>query len=162
MLDCQKLIRTRKLVSHGQIPENFVPEEPNETKDIENESNADYVTWVMVRYVTKTNLPEYSSCEKPTIPSFTATYSVLIHKHCPLTRIGFTPIIPYLATEYDTHAWEISKTSSLKKGLNIIMVRGGGLQNSKGATTFESRRIWKHFSWARMISCWKDTDCMHW
>ena len=103
MLDCQKLIRTRKLVSHGQIPENFVPEEPNETKDIQNESNADYVTWVMVRYVTKTNLPEYSSCEKPNIPSFTATYSVLIHKHCPLTRIGFTPIIPYLATEYDTH-----------------------------------------------------------
>ena len=55
----------------------------------------------MAHYVTKTHLPEYYSCGKSGMPSFTATNSVLIQKHCPLTRIGFTPIIPYPATEYN-------------------------------------------------------------
>ena len=56
----------------------------------------------MARYVTKSHLPEYSS-EKPSIPSFTATNSVLVHKHYPITSIGFTLIIPYPATGYDTN-----------------------------------------------------------
>ena len=102
VLDCQKLIRARKLVSRGQIPENFVPGEPYEAKAIEN-SYFDFVTWIMAPYVTKSHLQEYSSSfEKPSIPSFTATNSVLVHKHYPITSIGFTPIISYPAAEYDT------------------------------------------------------------
>ena len=39
VLDCQKLIRARNLVSRGQIPENYVPGEPYEAKAIESSSN---------------------------------------------------------------------------------------------------------------------------
>ena len=92
--DCQKLIRARKLVSRGQIPENFVPGESYEAKPIESSSNFDFVTWIMVRYLTKSHLPEYSSSEKPSIPPFTATNSLLVQKHYPITSIGFTLIIP--------------------------------------------------------------------
>ena len=87
VLDCQKLIRARKLVSRGQIPENFVPGEPYEAKAVENSSNFDFVTWIMARYVTKSHLTEYSSSEKPSIPSFTATNSVLVHKHYQLQAL---------------------------------------------------------------------------
>ena len=52
--------------------------------------------------MTKSLLPGYSSSEKPSIPLFTATNSVLLHKHYPITIIGFTLIIPYPPTEYDT------------------------------------------------------------
>ena len=102
MLHWQKLIRAGKLGNRGQIPENFLPGEPYKAGDTENSSNLDYATWIMTRYVTKSHLPEYSSCEKPSIPSFTATNSVLDHTQHPLTNIAFTPIIPYPATEYDT------------------------------------------------------------
>ena len=102
MLHCQKLIRAGKLGNRGQIPENFLPGEPYKAGDTENSSNLDYTTWIMTRYVTKSHLPEYSSCEKPSIPSFTATNSILDHTQHPLTNIAFTPIILYPATEYDT------------------------------------------------------------
>ena len=102
MLHCQKLIRAGKLGNRGQIPENFLPGEPYKAGDTKNSSNLDYPTWIMTRYVTKSHLPEYSSCEKPSIPSFTATNSVLDHTQHPLTNIAFTPIIPYPATEYNT------------------------------------------------------------
>lgn len=62
-LDGRKLIRARKLESQGQIAENFLPGKPYKAEDIENTTNLDYATWIMTRYVTKSHLPEYCSCE---------------------------------------------------------------------------------------------------
>ena len=49
-------------------------------------------------------MPILSTCDKPNIPSFIATKSVLLAspKNCSKTRIAFTPIIPYPATDFDT------------------------------------------------------------
>ena len=46
----------------------------------------------------------YTRREKPNIPSFTATKSLLLAKpeRCVKSRIAFTPIIPYPATYFDT------------------------------------------------------------
>ena len=76
----------------------------------------------MARYVAKSHLPEYYSSEKPSIPSFTATYNVLVHKHYSITNIGFTPIIPYPATEDDTINTCIRnfQMSSLKMNLRMV------------------------------------------
>ena len=60
------------------------------------------MTWVIARFATKANVPNYTSCDKASIPSFTATNSLIKYEKYPLTRIAFTPIIPHLATEYDT------------------------------------------------------------
>ena len=64
--------------------------------------NADFMSWVIARFATKNHMTDFSSCENPSIPSFTATNSLLYHKKYPLTHIAFTPIIPHPATEYDT------------------------------------------------------------
>ena len=102
VLACQTLVRVGKFVGRGEIPTNFLPGTPDEKQDIEFLANADFTTWMTARFITKANVPKYSSCEKPCIPSFTATSSLLVNKHHSLTRIGFTPIIPYPATEFDT------------------------------------------------------------
>ena len=64
--------------------------------------NADFMSWVIARFATKKHIPDFSSCENPSIPFFTATNSLLHYKKSSLTRIAFTPIIPHPATEYDT------------------------------------------------------------
>ena len=49
-------------------------------------------------------MPIHSRCDKPNIPSFPATKSLLLAslKNCSKTRIAFTPIIPYPVTDFDT------------------------------------------------------------
>ena len=49
VLNCQKLIKARKLVRRGQIPGKFILGEPYEAKAIESSSNFDFVTWMMAR-----------------------------------------------------------------------------------------------------------------
>ena len=48
-------------------------------------------------------MPIHLTCDKPNIPSFTATKSALFAspKNCSKTRIAFTLIIPYPATDFD-------------------------------------------------------------
>ena len=64
--------------------------------------NADFISWVIARFATKKHISDFSSCENPSIPSFTATNSLIYYKKYPLTHIAFTPIIPHPATKYDT------------------------------------------------------------
>ena len=99
VLDCQKLVHFRKYGGRGQIPVNFTPEASLDTHNIEVSANYDFMTWVIARFATKANVPDYTSCDKASIPSFTATNSLIKYEK---KRIAFTPIIPHPATEYDT------------------------------------------------------------
>ena len=81
---------------------NFTPEASLDTHNIEVSANYDFMTWVTARFATKANVPDYTSCDKASIPSFTATDSLIKYEKYPLTGIAFTPIIPHPATEYDT------------------------------------------------------------
>ena len=127
----------------------------------------------MACYVTKSHLPEYSSCGKPGMPSFTATNSVLIHKHCPLTRIGFTPIIPYLATEYNAintcmrnfqdvfsqngleygPLWCSEGVYRIAKELQLLNPEGFG-NIFLGQVDFILKRYWLHAS----VNFWKKVE----
>ena len=60
------------------------------------------MSWFIARFATKNHIPKYSSCENPSIRSFTAPNSLLDRKKYVLTRIAFTPIIPHPAKECDT------------------------------------------------------------
>ena len=102
ILDCQKLVHFCKYGGRGQIPYNFIPEASLHTHNIEVSANYDFMTWVIARFATKANVLDYTSCDKASIPSFTATNSLIKSEKYPLTRIAFTPIIPHPATEYDT------------------------------------------------------------
>ena len=102
ILDCQKLVRAVKYGGCCQIPATFVPSPPPDTRELEISMNADFMSWVIARFATKKHFPDFSSCENPSIPSFTATNSLLYYKKYPVTRIAFTPIIPHPAAEYDT------------------------------------------------------------
>ena len=101
ILDCQKLVHFRKYGGRVKIPNNFTPEASLDTHNIEVSANYDFMIWVIARFATKANVPDYT-CDKASIPSFTATNSLIKYEKYPLTRIAFTPIIPHPATEYDT------------------------------------------------------------
>ena len=60
------------------------------------------MTWVIATFLTKADVPDHSSCDKTSIPSFVATNILIKYEKYPLTRIALTPIIPHPATEYDT------------------------------------------------------------
>ena len=78
----------------------LVPSAPPDTRELEISMNADFISWIIARFATKKHIPDFSSCENHSIPSFTATNSLLYYKKYPLTCIAFTPIIPRSATEY--------------------------------------------------------------
>ena len=94
VLDCQKLVRAAKygVVARFLLP--LVPSAPPGTRELEISMNADFISWVIAGSATKKHIPDFSSCENPSIPSFTATNSLLYYKKYPLTRIAFTPITP--------------------------------------------------------------------
>ena len=106
ILDCQKLFHFCKYGGRGQILDNFTPEASLDTHNIEVSANYDFMTWVIARFATKANVPDYTSCDtscdKAGVPSFMATNSLIKYEKYPLTRIAFTQIIAHPATEYDT------------------------------------------------------------
>ena len=101
-LGCQKLVRARKFPSRAEISKSFAPAIPIDLRNIQINSLNKFELWAMTRYTTKHNIPVYSTCDKPFVPSFTETNSLIFSDRRPLTRIAFTPIIPYPATEFDT------------------------------------------------------------
>ena len=91
VLDCQKLVRAAKYGGRYQILATFVPSAPPDTRELEISMNADFISWVKARLATEKHIPDFSSCENPSIPSVTATNSLLYYKKYPLTRIAITP-----------------------------------------------------------------------
>ena len=94
ILDCQTLIRRGKFCSHVEIPADFQPKLPPDMTQIIDRSKSHYETWVASRY--------FSNKTNQSFPSFSAVNSFFQDTSTRKTKIAFTPILPYVATEYDT------------------------------------------------------------
>ena len=95
-LDCYTLIRRGAFSSRGTIPANFKLAQPPDLNHICKKSQSHYETWLTTRYFSN------KIGEIENIPSFSAMNSFLHDTSATKTKIAFTPILPYVATEYDT------------------------------------------------------------
>ena len=95
ILHCQKLVRRGKFTERGRI--NDQPSQSIDHTAIITSSSVQYKQWVLAQHLTRCDHEN----ELSTIPLFAATNSLLFNDCKPVTRIAFTPIIPYPATEFD-------------------------------------------------------------
>ena len=95
-LDCYTLIRRGAFSSRGTIPANFKLAQPPDLNHICKKSQSHYETWLTTRYFSN------KIGEIENIPSFSAMNSFLHDTSATKTKIAFTPILPYVATEYAT------------------------------------------------------------
>ena len=102
ILNCQKLVPVCRLQSRGQISADFRTADTPDEEELILTAKNEHMTWCTSRFLTTKNLPEYSSLESPNIPSFAAVNGLLLNDRNPPNRVGFTPIIPFPATEYNT------------------------------------------------------------
>ena len=102
ILNCQKLVPMCRLQGRGQISADFRTADAPDEEELILTAKNEYMTWCTSRFLTTKNPPEYSSLESPNIPSFAAVNGLLLNDRNPPTRVGFTPIIPFPATEYNT------------------------------------------------------------
>ena len=102
ILNCQKLVPVYRLQGRGQISADFRRADTPDEEELILTAKNEYMTWCTSRFLITKNLPEYSSLESPNIPSFAAVNGLLLNDRNPPTRVGFTPIIPFPATEYNT------------------------------------------------------------
>ena len=102
ILDCQKLVRPGKFTERGRINDNFQPSHRiNHTATITS-SSVRYKQRVLARHLNIYQSQSDNENELSTIPSFAAANSLRSIDCKPVTRIPFTPIIPYPATELHT------------------------------------------------------------
>ena len=93
VLECQKLITGHKFGVRGDISATYKTGVSVDTKTVESQAERRFKTWLFARRLMD---------NKQNVPSFTAMNSLLFEDGHFLTKICFTPIIPYPATDYDT------------------------------------------------------------
>ena len=96
VLECQKLIKGGKFSNRGVIPADFVVAEKTNFNEVKEKTDRDFKIWLSARYIDRID-------DHPkNVPTFSAMNSLLQNKEIVKTKIAFTPILPYVATEYDT------------------------------------------------------------
>ena len=95
VLDCQKLIKRGKFSNRANIPADFRPSKPPNLDEVKENANRHHQTWLTARYLNRNE-------DHRNIPTFSAMNSLLQSQQIIKTKLAFTPIIPYVATEYDT------------------------------------------------------------
>ena len=100
-LSCQKLLNC-SINGRGNIPECFKPGTLNYCKELLVTWKSSYMFFVLSRFVTKSYFHDFSVNEPSNIPSWSAANSARIVNNVNNTSVGFTPLLPYPATEYDT------------------------------------------------------------
>lgn len=95
VLDCQKLIKRGRFTNRGSIPDDFHPAKAPNLDEVKEKTYRDHETWLTARYLNRSE-------DHRNIPTFSAINSLLQKKPIVKTKITFTPILPYVATEYDT------------------------------------------------------------
>ena len=104
ILDCQTLIRTGNFCSRVEISADFQQKLPPDMTQIIDRSKGHYETWVASR--------DFSNKTNQSFPSFSTGNSFFQDTSTRKTKIAFTPILPYVATEYDTiHSVQFSRCS---------------------------------------------------
>ena len=104
ILISQKLVPRNTHFVRGKVTDSFKINRDSDLSYLENESVNQFLLWSLSRFSNSGNMSIHSTCAKPGIHSFTATKSLLLAspKNCSKTRIAFTPIILYPATDFDT------------------------------------------------------------
>ena len=82
--------------NRGTIPAGFKPSKSLSFEELKKKAKRHAETWFVLRYL------DSKDGQGLTIPTFTAINSYLGDKPIIKTKIAFTPILPYVATEYDT------------------------------------------------------------
>ena len=95
VLDCQKLIKRGKFSNRANIPPDFRPSKVPNLDEVKENANRHHQTLLTTRYLNRNE-------DHRNIPTFSAMNSLLQSQQIIKTKVGFTPIIPYVATEYDT------------------------------------------------------------
>ena len=95
VLDCQKLIKRGKFSNRANIPADFRPSKPPNLDEVKENANRHHQTWLTARYLNRNE-------DHRNIPTFSAMNSLLQSQQIIKTKLAFTPIIPDVATEYDT------------------------------------------------------------
>ena len=105
-LPCHELIKMGKFGERGKIPETFLPSNEIDLSWKKNEFTKQYRLWILAWYKNKSPVGN-----GPHISSFAAVKSLLDPSTHFITKCAFTPILPYLATEYcDIHNQALRKT----------------------------------------------------
>ena len=92
----QELIKMGKFGARGKIPETFSPGDEIHFSWKKNEFAKQYRLWTLARYKDKSSVDN-----GPHIPSFAAVKTLLDSSTHFIAKCAFTPILPYLVTEYD-------------------------------------------------------------
>ena len=95
VLDSQKLIKRGKFSNRANIPD-FQTSKAPKLDEVEGNANRHHQTWLTARHLN------YRNEDHGIIPTFSAMNSFLQNQQIIKTKVAFTPILPYLATEYDT------------------------------------------------------------
>ena len=96
VLDCQKLIKRGKFSNCANIPGDFRSSKAPKFSEVKENTNQHHQTWLTARYLNNRNKDHRN------IPTFSAMNSFSQNQQIIKTKVAFTPILPYLATEYDT------------------------------------------------------------
>ena len=95
VLDCQKLIKRGKFSNRANIPADFQPSKALNLDEVKENANRHHQTWLTATYLNRNK-------DHQNILAFSAMNSLLQSQQIIKTKVAFTPIIPYVATEYDT------------------------------------------------------------
>ena len=93
ILDCQKLIKRGNFSNCANIPADFRPSKVPKLDEVKENANRHHQMWLTARY--------HRNKDHQNIPTFSAMNSFLQNQQIIKTKVAFTPILPYLATEYD-------------------------------------------------------------
>ena len=95
VLDCQKLIKRGQFSNRANIPADFRPSKAPNLEEVKENANRHHQTWLTARYLNRNE-------DHRNILTFLAMNSFLQSQQIIKTKVAFTPIIPYVATEYNT------------------------------------------------------------
>ena len=90
------MIKSDKFSNHPNISADFRPSKASKLDKVKENANRHHQTWLTARYLNNRNEDHRN------IPTFSAINSFLQTQKIIKTRVAFTPILPCLATEYDT------------------------------------------------------------
>ena len=95
-------MRGGNFATRAEISENFETNRSYNFQISSRKASRWYKAWILNHHFVNSRMPILSSVDSSGILSFSAAISMLTINMKPITKLAFTPIIPYPATEYDT------------------------------------------------------------
>ena len=148
ILNCQKLVRRGKFTERGNISDTFRPSQCIDHTTTITYSSVRYKKWVLAQHLNRYQSQSDHKNKLSAIPSFAPRNSLLSIDWKPVTRIVFTPIIPYLvfSTIYTTmvNFQDVLPQKKIKDG----PLWSDGLQRRFSCSNL---KIWQYIPWHNRI-----------